>query len=658
MLSPALQRLLLFLLIGGSLVGLVGAAQLHDENRLDRFVPHRPDYELAERRFHDAFGSDLYLPIAVHAPQRIDGANKGRVAEFFQAVASLPSVQRALTPFSVVGDLLDFSLEEQLPLHNADYSTYSALFVLDVRQQQHDQLLSTIDSLIATHLGSGFEVAVGGEPEVNGWLTREGKRLKTRLLPLVGVIGIVMLFLRLPTMRLRGVVIATVACALGNAMLPLVLSGQPMDLLLLLVPLLALVISLAGSIHILMAHRTEVGTLAEATLLRRHKVEATFYCFVTTAIGFGSLATSPIPAIRDLGLLAGAGVFLGGATVIIVLPWLLDNWVPRGGLSPIVKTTAVVSPLWGWIGILTVTAAVFLYPHLRTEMRATHYFGERHPVQQALHRLEQDFLPIRSYDVLIDGEPQALAAADLAGGLSAVPGVQHVLDGELPGFPAFAEQGHVRRATLFVADAALVNPAKLENDIQTSVIAAVGETARVFLVGILARIVSAQQAIYATLQRSLIITGVALTLLFAVITRSVKGTIAAFVANAFPLAGLVIVQYVLDLPLDLGVVLTYSICLGLAVDDTLYLVFDMKKTGGVSPEAIRRAEVRCGPGLYESSWILAAGFALLAFSQFLPVRHFGLLATTGVLLALIGDIVIFPSLISSFCVSSSTEVYQ
>jgi len=146
--------------------------------------------------------------------------------------------------------------------------------------------------------------------------------------------------------------------------------------------------------------------------------------------------------------------------------------------------------------------------------------------------------------------------------------------------------------------------------------------------------------------------------LFALLTRSVLGTIAAFVANAFPLAGLVVVQYLLALPLDLGIVLTYSICLGLAVDDTLHLVFDVKKLGGVSPETIRAAEVRCGAGIYESSWILAAGFGLLAFSPFLPGRHFGLLATVGVLLALVGDVVIFPSVLTRFRLFPSPEVHE
>ena len=492
-----LQRLLLLRSLCGSLVGLVGATHLQDDNRLDRFVPPRPDYDEAEQRFRRALGSDLYLPITVHSQQRIDGNAKEKVAQFFQAIGSLPAVTQSVTPFSVVGNLLDFSLDEQLSLHNEDYTTYSALFVLEANQRHHNPLLSTIDALVTKHLDTTFEVAVSGEPEVNGWLTREGTRLKTGLLPVVGVIGIVMLFLRLPTMRLRGVVVVTVVQALGNAMLPLVLSGQAMDLLL-LVPQLAMVISLAGSIHILMGHRSQVAPFAEAQQLRRQKIEATFYCFLTTAIGFGSLATSPIPAIRDLGLLAGGGIFLAGLTVLIVLPWLLDRWVPRGDLVVETKNQTLISMLWGWLGILTVVVSCYLYPCLRTEMRATQYFEESHPVQRSRRRLEQDFLPVRSYEVLIDREPQALASADLGTALSVVPGIERVLDRDLPGFPAFAEEGHLRGTTVFVSDAALANETQLENDIRASVRRAVGESTQVYLVGIQARIVSAQQAIYAT----------------------------------------------------------------------------------------------------------------------------------------------------------------
>ena len=236
----------------------------------------------------------------------------------------------------------------------------------------------------------------------------------------------------------------------------------------------------------------------EAEQLRRQKIEATFYCFLTTAIGFGSLATSPIPAIRDLGLLAGGGIFLAGLTVLIVLPWLLDRWVPRGDLVVETKNQTSISMLWGWLGILTVVVSCYLYPCLRTEMRATQYFEESHPVQRSRRRLEQDFLPVRSYEVLIDREPQALASADLGTALSVVPGIERVLDRDLPGFPAFAEEGHLRRTTVFVSDAALADETQLENDIRASVRRAVGESTQVDLVGIQARIVSAQQAIYAT----------------------------------------------------------------------------------------------------------------------------------------------------------------
>lgn len=509
--TPVVPFVVIVLRIGSSLVGLRGAPRLQEENRLDRFVPPCPELEAVERRFPQAFRSDLYLPIAVHRDHQIVGKEKKQVEPFFQALSSLPVVQQALTPFSLTGGLRDFTLDDQLQLHNANDTTYSALFVLDANQQRHDLFLDAIDALVEEYLGPDFEVAVGGEPEVNGRLAREGKRQKEGILPIA---------------------------------------------------------------------------MLETKKYRRF------------------------------------------------------------------------SGAWAWLGVMTLGVACYLFPFLPIEMRATHYFSAHHPVQQFLRRLEHDFLPMRSYEVLMDGERHALAEANLIGSLSAVPGVERVLEGELPGFPMFAEHGQLRRATVFVSDAALANPARLQNDIENGVRTATDTHTPVFLVGILARLISAQQAINATLKRSPLITGIALTLLFAVLIRSVIGTIAAFVANAFPLAGLVVLQYLLGLPLDLGIVLTYSICLGLAVDDTLHLVFDMRKFGSVSAEAIRSAEVQCGPGIYESSWILAAGFAFLVFSQFLPVRHFGLLATAGVLLALVGDVVMFPSIITRFPRFSSLEARQ
>jgi len=642
--------------VGCSLVGLIGTSHLRDENRLDRFVPPQPEFDAAEQRFRQAFGSDLYLPISVRLNHPVDEKQKQQNAAFFQAISALPIVERAITPFSVLGGLLAFSFENQLSLQKADLTAYSALFVLNANQQQHDLLLDTIESLARQHLsGSPFEVAVGGEPEVNGWLTREAKKIKEKILPLAALAGVCMLLIRMPTLRLRAIVGAVVVLALGNALLPLVLSGQAMHLLLLLTPLLAAVIALAGSIHIVTSHRAHLENRDLANQFRKEKIQATFFCFLTTALGFGSLATSPIPAIRDLGLMTGSGVFLAGLTVLILLPQFLDWWVPRGGLELSFMAKPAPARIWGWIGVLTLIVSCYFFSHLESEIRATHYFNPSHPVQRSLRQLEQDFLPIRSYEVLIAGASKTLANTPLDDALSAITGVEHVFSDEMPGFPMFAEEGRLRRVTVFVSDAALANPLLLQNDIRLAIRTAMKTPVQVFLVGILSRIVSAQHAIQSTLKRSLLITGLALTTLFAFLTRSVPGAVAAVIANAFPLAGIVILQFLLAWPLDLGIVLTYSICLGLAVDDTLHLVFDMKRLGKVSLESIRNALVCCGPGMYESSWILAAGFAFLTFSDFLPVRHFGVLATAGVLLALVGDLLIFPSIIARFS-SASSEV--
>ena len=103
-------RFLSVLIIGSSLVGLIGFVQLRDENRLDRFVPPHPELYAAERRFHQAFGSDLYLPISVHLTHRIKDQEQKQIDAFFQAIASLPRVEQALTPASPLAGFLTFSL--------------------------------------------------------------------------------------------------------------------------------------------------------------------------------------------------------------------------------------------------------------------------------------------------------------------------------------------------------------------------------------------------------------------------------------------------------------------------------------------------------------------------------------------------------------------
>lgn len=102
--------------------------------------------------------------------------------------------------------------------------------------------------------------------------------------------------------------------------------------------------------------------------------------------------------------------------------------------------------------------------------------------------------------------------------------------------------------------------------------------------------------------------------------------------------------------IDIGTVMTASIALGMAVDDTLhYTTFFRRALGhGMSrADAVLWTYRHCGTAMIQTSLACIAGLAVFAFSDFVPTLRFSYVMIAMVLLALFGDVVLLPALLLS-----------
>jgi predicted RND superfamily exporter protein len=65
-------------------------------------------------------------------------------------------------------------------------------------------------------------------------------------------------------------------------------------------------------------------------------------------------------------------------------------------------------------------------------------------------------------------------------------------------------------------------------------------------------------------------------------------------------------------------------------------------------EAVRRSHKSIGSAIYFTSLTIIAGFTILAFSNFMPTVYFGLFTSLAMLLALMANLMILPSLLVKF----------
>jgi predicted RND superfamily exporter protein len=107
----------------------------------------------------------------------------------------------------------------------------------------------------------------------------------------------------------------------------------------------------------------------------------------------------------------------------------------------------------------------------------------------------------------------------------------------------------------------------------------------------------------------------------------------------------------LDIPLDVTTAMITPIMLGIAMDDTIHLVYKYRRNKSDTKNAETRmnnAMIYTGTALFSTTVALVAGFLIIASSATPSVREFGLLCAITVAIALITDIFYLPALLKRF----------
>jgi predicted RND superfamily exporter protein len=98
--------------------------------------------------------------------------------------------------------------------------------------------------------------------------------------------------------------------------------------------------------------------------------------------------------------------------------------------------------------------------------------------------------------------------------------------------------------------------------------------------------------------------------------------------------------------LDLATALVASVALGLSVDDTFHCLLQFRRhraEGKSFSRSLAESYHVTGPGVILSSLAVAAGFAVLRFSEFLPFSNFGSMVGIATLGSSIGNLLLLPA---------------
>ncbi len=133
--------------------------------------------------------------------------------------------------------------------------------------------------------------------------------------------------------------------------------------------------------------------------------------------------------------------------------------------------------------------------------------------------------------------------------------------------------------------------------------------------------------------------------------KSFRTTVLVLIPNVLPLAILAIFMSLLEIPLDVSTAMITPIMLGIAMDDTIHLVYKYRRSKTITgtPEArMDNAMTYTGGALFSTTIALVAGFLIISSSAVPSVRDFGLLCAVTVAIALITDVFYLPALLKKF----------
>ena len=160
----------------------------------------------------------------------------------------------------------------------------------------------------------------------------------------------------------------------------------------------------------------------------------------------------------------------------------------------------------------------------------------------------------------------------------------------------------------------------------------------------------AQRTLLTSLIRSTGWAFVMIAIVMMILLRSSRAGMLSMIPNVFPVVVIFGWMGWSGVLVDIGSMMTASVAMGVAVDDTIHFLTWFRRgldQGLERRQAIMLAYKRVGTALTQTTAIGGLGLSVFAFSTFTPTQRFGVLMLTLLAVALIGDLIFLPALLAS-----------
>ena len=167
--------------------------------------------------------------------------------------------------------------------------------------------------------------------------------------------------------------------------------------------------------------------------------------------------------------------------------------------------------------------------------------------------------------------------------------------------------------------------------------------------GVVPIVYKAQRALLDSLISSSLWSFLTITPLMMFVSRSIRGGAVAMLPNVLPVVMVFGGMGWLGIAVDVGSMMTASIALGVAVDDTIHFLNwfreELDRTGD-RKLAILGAYKHCATPTFQAAIISGIGLSVFALSTFTPTQRFGLLMLAILWMGVVSELIFFPAILA------------
>ncbi len=168
--------------------------------------------------------------------------------------------------------------------------------------------------------------------------------------------------------------------------------------------------------------------------------------------------------------------------------------------------------------------------------------------------------------------------------------------------------------------------------------------------GMVPLVYKTQRQLLISLNQSIFWATVLIAIVMMFLLKSPMAGLISMIPNVFPIVIIFGALGWLGIKVDIGIMMSASVALGVAVDDTIHFLTWFRrgiKIGLGRIQAVMLAYDRCATAMLQTTLIGGLGLAVFATSTFTPTQQFGYLMISMLGAALIGDLLLLPALLAS-----------